>query len=243
VADAEPAIRLSIIVATTGRPTLAAALASATGQMRPGDELILVFDDSGDAGDTPRNRVLDSASGTHIMFLDDDDELRPHALATVRRFAAAHPGRIGMFRLDLGMWGIAPVVKDLLSSATAMYVIPNVKGKIGRFGRVPGAKEGRLGDYKFIVETVALQGDPVFCDEVIQDIRPERRRLKRLRYRLSLRRRLQRALGMHAPDPVPSRPSYPDAERWAEEMLRSAGRQVPPSAAKASARTSCVCPR
>lgn len=228
-------IRLSIIVATTGRPTLAAALASATRQMLPGDELILVFDDSGDAGDTPRNRVLDSANGTHIMFLDDDDELRPDALATVRRFAAAHPGRIGLFRLDLGVWGVAPVVKDLLSSATAMYVIPNVEGGVGRFGRVPGAKEGRLGDYKFIVETVALQGDPVFCDEVIQDIRPERRRLRRLRHRLKLRTRLKRALGMHAPDPVPSRPSYPDAEGWAEETLRRAGRQVPASAAKAGA--------
>src|SRR5467141_4080652 len=64
-------VRLSIIIGTSGRPTLQAALASATSQMQPGDELIVVFDDSADAGDTPRNRVLDSATGTHILFLDD----------------------------------------------------------------------------------------------------------------------------------------------------------------------------
>jgi len=224
-------IRLSIIVASTGRSTLAAALASATSQMRPGDELILVFDDSGDAGDTPRNRVLASANGTHLMFLDDDDEFRPGALDIVRRFALEHPGRIGIFRLDFGMWGVGPKSRDLLSSATAMYVIPNVEGKLGRFGRVAGAKPGRLGDYRFIVETVALQGDPVWRDEIIQDIRPERRTLRRVRYRLKLRRRLQRAVGIEAPDPVAAVPSYPEAERWAVGELQRAGRVVPASIA------------
>jgi len=222
-------VRLSIIVASTGRPTLADALASATSQMRPGDELILVFDDSGDAGDTPRNRVLDAAGGTHIMFLDDDDELRPGALDTIREFAARNPGRIGIFRMNMGPWGDVPRGRDLLSSATAMYVVPNLEGKLGRFGRVPGAKTGRLGDYKFIVETVSMQGDPIWCDDVIQNIRPERRRLRRLRYRLKLRTRVKRALGVHAPEPVPARPSYPAAEEWAREELRRAGRSVPES--------------
>src|SRR5437868_2869658 len=72
-------VQLTIIIATTGRPTLPAAVQSATSQMIPGDELIIVFDNSGDAGDTPRNRVLDAAHGTHIAFLDDDDEYMPGA--------------------------------------------------------------------------------------------------------------------------------------------------------------------
>jgi glycosyltransferase involved in cell wall biosynthesis len=218
--------RLSIIVASTGRPTLRFALESATSQMLPGDELILVYDDSGDAGDTPRNRVLESATGTHLVFLDDDDEFRPGALDTVRSFAAEQPGRIGIFRLDFGLWGVGPRHQDLLSSATAMYVIPNQKGKLGRFGRVPGAKPGRLGDYRFIVETVALQGDPIWRDEIIQDIRPERRLRRRIRYRLKLRTRFKRAVGMHAPDPVAALPAYPEAEEWAREQLRQAGRRV-----------------
>src|SRR5581483_9412493 len=66
------------------------ALASATRQMVPGDELVVVFDDSGDAGDTPRNRVLGSLRGTHVTFLDDDDVYRPGALEAIRRFARAN---------------------------------------------------------------------------------------------------------------------------------------------------------
>jgi glycosyltransferase involved in cell wall biosynthesis len=214
-------VTLSIIVATCGRPTLDAALRSATSQMLPGDELIVVFDDSGDAGDTPRNRVLDSAHGSHILFLDDDDEFRPGALEAVRRFARENPGRIGIFRLSLGPLGIAhgEGTKSLVTTATAMYVVPNIPGKVGRFGRAPGAKQGRLGDYPFIVETVAFQGEPVWCKDVIQELRPEKRALKRLRYRLRLGLRLRRALGLHAPDPVGPSPRYPEAERWAAERI------------------------
>src|SRR5438067_3767619 len=84
VGERPDAIALSIVVATAGRDTLGASVESATSQMRAGDELLIVFDDSGDAGDTPRNRVLGSLRGTHIMFLDDDDELVPGALDLVR---------------------------------------------------------------------------------------------------------------------------------------------------------------
>jgi len=210
-------VRLSIVIATSGRATLGLAIASATSQMLPGDELVVVFDDSGDAGDTPRNRVLGSVTGTHITFLDDDDEYRPGALDAIRRFARAHPGRVGIFRIDLGMWGLAwvPEHQRLIATATAMYVVPNIRGRIGRFGRSPGAKTGRLGDFKFIVETVALQGDPVWCDDVIQNIRPIRRPLVRLRHRLALRTRLR-----HGLRPLPTLggavPAYPEAEAWAE---------------------------
>lgn len=211
-------VRLSIIVASAGRPSLRHALESATKQMLPGDELIIVFDDSGDAGDTPRNRVLDSAGGTHITFLDDDDVYMDDALAAIRTFARENPRRIGIFRARFGLWGAAwrPGEQTLLKTATAMYVVPNVSGSVGRFGRVPGAPPGRLGDYKFIVETVALQGDPVWCEQVIQDIRPERNRLKRLRYRLMLRTRIKRKLGRRAGPVLPTR-EYPAAERWALE--------------------------
>src|SRR5437588_12629829 len=113
-------VALSIVIATTGRPTLDAAIRSATSQMVPRDELLIVFDDSGDAGDTPRNRVIKSLHGTHIAFLDDDDEYRPGALDAMRRFARDHPGRIGIFRIDMGMWGVAWGERDLMSSGTAM---------------------------------------------------------------------------------------------------------------------------
>lgn len=218
-------VELSIIVASTGRDTLPAALESATSQMLPGDELIVVFDASGDAGDTPRNRVLDSATGTHITFLDDDDEYKPGALGAIRAFAREHPGRVGIFRVTFGLWGTAwrEEEMDLMHTATAMYVIPNVPGKVGRFGRIPGLPTGRVGDYRFIVETVALQGPPVWNETITQEIRPEKSALKRFRYRAKLRTRAKRAVGLHAPDPTPPVRVYAEAERWAQEYLAASG--------------------
>jgi hypothetical protein len=212
-------VRLSIVVATTGRPTLAAAVASATSQMLPGDELLVVFDASGDAGDTPRNRVLDSLHGTHIAFLDDDDEYRPGALEAMRRFARAYPGRVGIFRIDMGLWGVAWAERDLMSSGTGMYLLPNVAGKLGRFGRVPGIPEGRVGDYRFIVETVANLGEPVWCEDVITNIRPVKGVLTRLRYRLAPGRRLRRALGLSVPEVRGAAPRYEEARAWADAYL------------------------
>ena len=186
--------------------------------MLPGDELLIVFDDSGDAGDSPRNRVLDSLHGTHIAFLDDDDEYRPGALAAMRRFAQANPNRVGIFRIDLGMWGIAWAQRDLMASGTAMYLLPNLPDKLGRFGRVPGLPAGRVGDYKFIVETVASLGEPVWREEVIQDIRPVKG-LTHLRHRLDLRRRLRRLVGLSSPAAQGSAPAYPAAREWARGRL------------------------
>jgi glycosyltransferase involved in cell wall biosynthesis len=220
-------IRLSIVVATGGRATLDDALASATAQMRPGDELLVVFDDAGDAGDTPRNRVLDSLHGTHVMFLDDDDELLPGALDAVRAFAAENPGRWGLFQLDRGPSGVIweRGAMQLMAAATAMCVVPNVPERLGRFGRVPGAPAGRLGDYPFVVETAASLGDPVWCEVPFQVLRPEKRTLRRLRYRLALRTRLRRALGRPIVDYAPVR-SDPEAERWGEERMEVIRRQL-----------------
>ena len=53
-----------------------------------------------------------------------------------------------------------------------MYVVPNTPGKLGRWER-----HGRIaGDYVFIEETVRLQGEPVFVEEVTVLMRPERNR-------------------------------------------------------------------
>jgi len=221
-------VTLSIVVATTGRPTLGVAVASATSQMLPGDELLIVFDDSGDAGDSPRNRVLDSLHGTHIAFLDDDDEYRPGALEAMRRFARTNPDRIGIFRIDLGMWGVAWAQRDLMASGTAMYLLPNLPDKLGRFGRAPGLPPGRVGDYKFIVETVASLGEPVWREEVIQDIRPVKG-CTRIRHRFALRRRLRRFVGAPVPELRGAAPAYPEAREWARQLLRRSRQKQPDS--------------
>jgi hypothetical protein len=214
-------VELSIVIATIGRGTLRASIESATSQMIPGDELLIVFDDSGDAGDTPRNRVLASLHGTHVVFLDDDDELAPGALDLVRAFARDYPGRWGLFQLDVGPSGIVwkRSGMHLMAAATGMCVVPNIPDRLGRFGRVPGAPPGRLGDYPFLVESAAMLGPPVWCEEIIQLRRPEKNRLKLLRYRLKLGTRLRRVLGRDEPDPAPER-RYPEAEAWAVERTR-----------------------
>ncbi len=197
-----PEVHLSIIVATCGRPTLANTLASITSQLRSGDEIIVYYDTSGDAGDTARNRMMPQAKGTHLLFVDDDDELRPGALDAIRRFGEEHPGRIGIFRMNRGLYGPQWTRRgDLWNTGTGMYVIPNVPGKIGRWGS-PIAAAGRRGDYPFITETVALIGEPVWCEEIIQELKPEKSRWKRLRYKISLRTRLKRVMRAGIVEPL-----------------------------------------
>jgi hypothetical protein len=53
-----------------------------------------------------------------------------------------------------------------MNVAGSMLVVPNIPGKVGRWN----ARRG--GDWDFIQETVALLGEPVFRDEVLEEIRP-----------------------------------------------------------------------
>jgi glycosyltransferase involved in cell wall biosynthesis len=184
----------SVILATAGRPTLARALRSLVGQLEPGDELMILRDDSGDAGDTPRNDAMPRARGSHLLFIDDDDMYAPGALARMRRFADENPQRIGIFKLEYAAgnhrW-VDPVLR-YKNVSTQMFVVPNVPGKLGRWER-----DGRVaGDFQFIAETARLQGDPLFVDDVTVLARPEPNPLKRFlvraRYRAALRTRLAR---------------------------------------------------
>ena len=85
-----------------------------------------------------------------------------------------------------------------------MFCVPNVPGKVGSWLRVDPGR--RMGDYEFIAETVSLQGDPIFRDEIVAYIRSDRRTVRRLikqvsaplaevRYRFAPLTRLRRALG------------------------------------------------
>lgn len=217
------AVTVTIILPTKGRRTLRNAIDSAISQMRPGDELYVTFDASGDCGDGVRNRMVAAAHGTLLTFLDDDDEYRPGALDAIRRFGEEHPGRIGIFRISNDIYGPYWVEEDpdYYGTANAMLVVPNVPGRLGTWEAPPWAKPGRSGDYKFLTETIALQGQPpIWRTEVIQDISPEKNRLKRLRYRLRLGTRLKRALGRPTPEVEVPRRRPPDAPAWAAENAR-----------------------
>jgi glycosyltransferase involved in cell wall biosynthesis len=178
----------SIILPTTGRPTLKDAFASVADQLEPGDEVLVVCDRSGDSGNSARNDAIARARGSHLLFLDDDDELVPGALAKVRRFADEHPGRIGIFRTHYelleGPWHEA----TLRQTGSANLCVPNLPGRLGRFG---ADGDPRPGDREFIRQTVELQGEPIWQTERIIVIRPEKSRWRRLRYKAAPKHRFR----------------------------------------------------
>ena len=199
------AVTFSVIVPTRGRKSILATLASITEQLEPGDEIIVRCSRDLDFGNRARQSMVERAKGTHLLFMDDDDQFASGALATMRAFAREHPGRIGIFRMRYldgrVLWTEPELRRRNVSSQ--MYCVPNVPGKVGKWTNVePGL---RMGDYEFIVESVALQGEPIFRDEVVAHIRTDRRPARRavdrvlaplaeLRYRSAPLTRLRRLL-------------------------------------------------
>jgi len=192
VVDAKPTF--SVVIPTVGRTTLVHALKSVAAQLEPGDEIFVLCNDAGDHGDSARNSGVARAAASHLIFLDDDDAYVTGALATMRRFAAENPGRIGIFRMELWNGALIWTEPELRygNVGSPMFVVPNVPGKLGRWD------QSRLAnDWAFIEETVSLQGEPIFRDEVVARIRMNgtfANRLEELKFRLRVRTRLRRAV-------------------------------------------------
>ena len=185
----------TIILGTTGRKTVSLTLASIAPQLEPGDELFVLRDDSGDAGDTPRNQTMRRAAGTHLLFMDDDDEYTKDAIATMRRFADENPGRIGIFRMKHPTGPMHWRTPELryTNVSTQLFCVPNVPGKLAEWKQVGR----RAGDFRFISFTSAYLGsEPIFVDAVTVLARPVHNPVKlglmKLRYRARLGTRLGR---------------------------------------------------
>jgi glycosyltransferase involved in cell wall biosynthesis len=199
---AEPT--LSIIIPTSGRPTLKRTLASIADQLRPGDEVIVVRDAWGDSGDTARMDAMARARGSHLAFMDDDDVYARDGLERMRCFARRQPNRIAIFKMEHPVrtthWRENEPELRYANVSSQNFLVPNVPGRLGRWHEVPrpSGKGMYAGDYVFIRETIELQGEPVFVDEVTTYIRPVRNPLKllwlRARYRAALRTRARRLL-------------------------------------------------
>lgn len=198
-------VNFSVIVPTRGRRSLAATLDSIAEQLQPGDEVLARCTRDEDFGNAARQSLIERAAGTHLVFIDDDDQLARGALATMRRVAEEHPERVAIFRmryLDGRVLWRDPVLRER-NVSSQMFLVPNVPDKLGRW---ESPDYPRMADWSFISETVRLQGEPLFREEIVAHIRSDRRALpralKRLaapfseaRYRLSPRTRLRRALG------------------------------------------------
>lgn len=185
----------SVIVPTVGRASLIHALASIVAELEPGDEVLVDCNSDGDTGSSARNRLVRKASGSHLVFLDDDDEFVPGGLERMRRFAVDNPTRIGLFRMRAQSGDLIwrhPILEYGCSGSPTM-LIPNIEGRLGTW------RQTDLGnDWNFLEETIRLQSSPpVFVDEVVATVRPRGdfdSLLAELRYRLRLRSRLRRLL-------------------------------------------------
>ena len=197
----------SIIIPTAGRPTLAATLASVTPQLEAGDEILVIRSDDGDWGAIARNSAVERARGTHLLFMDDDDEYTPEALRAMRKFAADHPHKIGIFRMRWEFWHLGTYGRVLWETpelrinnvSSQMFLVPNLPGKVASWDPEYGH------DYRFILNTVALQGDPLFCDTLVARIRPDRRgffvRLATVYIPVAAKKIRRRLLGLRVKNP------------------------------------------
>jgi glycosyltransferase involved in cell wall biosynthesis len=198
----------SVVIPSAGRPKLERTLASIVPQVLPGDEVLVLVNDAWDWGNSARQEGQAKAKGDYVIFIDDDDVYVPGALAAMRTWAAEHPGRIGIFRRRSDAWPTQwkePVLRQG-NVQSSNFLIPNVPGKVGRWGvqsQIPERQAelvaGGLPDWsdvQYLEETARLQGaEPIFVDIVTVYADPEPNMVTRLRYRAALGTRLRRLRG------------------------------------------------
>jgi len=183
------AARLSIIVPTHDGIGLGDLWASASDQLLPGDELLIVLDSYEGAPDVAYigdpvvtlieldaghhcwghcqiNYGITQAKGDYLMFIDDDDCIPAGALDTIRAAIAEQvDARPLMFKFFSRRHGIAlPVSHHVIESAIGGHamVVPNVTGRLGAWAC------RYAGDYDWIVSTLALwPSGPAWYDDVI----------------------------------------------------------------------------
>lgn len=195
---------LAVITPTCGRETLRDTLAS-IGHLDPGDQVIVVGDgvqpDARAAfveykaagweyleadcdppcsyGNLQRDVAMSAATTDWLMFMDDDDEYVPGALATVRRAVTAAPGVPHIFRMSFGaghhahgvtLWRHEAVAASNIG--TPMVVLPNRDYGTSWMKHDASGIRGWTSDFGFLSEAIAEAGEPVWHRDVIAMIRP-----------------------------------------------------------------------
>lgn len=180
---------ISFIVATTGRETLKATLASI--ECWPGDEVLVVggveemtdvephvvrrfipHPPGEDWGHKERNFAMPLARGQYLAHIDDDDVYVPGARAIMAEAIAQHPARPVIFRMEYmngqRLW--RDKIVRIGNVGTPMSLIPNDPANHGEFGSFYG------GDMHYLESYAARAGyaseDFVWREEVTVLIRP-----------------------------------------------------------------------
>jgi glycosyltransferase involved in cell wall biosynthesis len=182
-------VSLSIVIPTAGRATLAQTLQTLAPQLIDTDEVFVVGDGdqpfarhlvaklpsppwhyfehgpTRDTGNSQREFAIRRATCSYLSFMDDDDIYTEQALATIRSRARSHPAKPLMFRMEDRHGTILWKSRDVIYGNVGglMIVIPNIRGKVGTWD---------VDDFHFIAATLALQGEPVWLEDVIAIVRP-----------------------------------------------------------------------
>lgn len=199
----DTAVTFSVVVPTSGRPTLSKALQSVASQLAPGDELLVLCNRDLDDGTKARTALMRRATSSHLLFLDDDDDAYlPGALLTFRNWAQDNPGLIGIFRqrlVDGTLLWRSPDFR-IGNVGSLMFVVPNAPDKLGSWESQ--TDEFVPNDWAFISTTAERMGEPVFVDRVVGIQRPWGQfatPLDRLRFALRPRARIKRIVAHRAP--------------------------------------------
>jgi hypothetical protein len=191
--------RLSIIIPTCGRMSLGRTLESIAREGGLlSDEIIVVGDGPQQVAQTivesfnnggrlfirylehgpthvngiaQRNFAMPLATGTHLMFLDDDDVPAEGAIRTIRQEIVENPDRPLIFREESRTprhpWGVVWKDREIRRGnvGTQGIVVPNVQARLGSWGN------SYEGDYDFARTTVDLypnrDKDVVWVDRVV----------------------------------------------------------------------------
>lgn len=160
---------VSIIVASSGRRSLAWTIASITPQLAPGDELFVDVNDDAPWGHAARNRTMPKVrDGQGMMFMDDDDVYLPNGIRSAREAFQADPDRIHIFRV-IGPKGEPFVWTDPVlrvgNVSTQCFIVPRWAAEYASWG------DRYAGDFDFIEAAAQVVGDPVFHEEPIAMLR------------------------------------------------------------------------
>jgi glycosyltransferase involved in cell wall biosynthesis len=169
---------LTLIIPTIGRPLLERLLDQASVQIGAADEILVIgdgFQPAGAAmvekrkdprihyhefgpskcwGHPQRNYAMLLASGSHIMFLDDDDETIPGAFDIIRKAVQECPEKLLIFRIhhrEFIIW-TEPEIR-LMNVSTQCFVVPNAPERFGTWGA------RYAGDLDFITTSVEKHPD------------------------------------------------------------------------------------
>lgn len=189
-------MKISIIIPTLGRPSLDRTIKSIRGQLRDGDEVLIVSDgprpeaqalalSAGASfrffegpltrkwGHAQRMLGMKEAVGDYLAFMDDDDIYLPGALDSMRRGIEETGAGLLLFRMiyySRVLWDRPLIVYGNVS--TQMVVVRNDPERLGAWAPRLDTPEGEGADFIFISDTASRgpSDSVVFRPEVISEL-------------------------------------------------------------------------